>query len=166
MRLRRAVEERVVLPGHRQGLTAQELTEETGNHPRGVPVDQPAPPDMPLPLEVLASLADDCETIYTMRAGGDFKPHGLQLVGENALLATVRSLLGEGLIEVESEYLVDGDQLILREPLLRPGTSDEDLKRYWFVMTRAGWAAWEAGTDDLDAYKQAHPLELKDRRDR
>jgi hypothetical protein len=166
MRLRRAFGAQVVVPLHRPGLTAQEFTEETGNHPPGVPVDQPAPPDMPLPLEVLASLADDSETIYTMRAGGDFKPHGLQWVGENALLAAVRSLLGEGLIEVESEYVVDGDVFIHREPLGNPGTSDEDLKRYWFVMTRAGWAALEAGAADLDAYEEMRPLELKAQRDR
>jgi hypothetical protein len=162
MRLRRPFGEPIVGRLPRPGLTAQEFTEETGNHPRGVPVDQPAPPDLPLVLEVLNSLVDDCETIYTIRAGGDFKPHGLQLVGENILLATVRALMNERLIEVESEYVVDGEQIICREPLGDPGRSDDDLKRYWFVMTRAGWAAWEAGADELDSYFEAHPLELTD----
>jgi hypothetical protein len=106
---------------------------------------------------VLGSLATDSETIYSMRAGGDFKPHGLQLVGENVLLATVGSLLDSGLIEVESEYVVDGDQFNDREPEGELGTSNDALKRYWFVMTLARWAAFEAGADELKAYDEAHP---------
>jgi hypothetical protein len=95
------------------------------------------------------------------RAGGDFEPHDLQLVGENIVMTTVRALLNAGLIEVESEYVVDGGQIIHREALGDPSTSDDDLKRYWFVMTPTGWAAWEAGADELGAYMEAHPFELK-----
>ena len=144
-------------------MTAQEYTEELGNHPRGVPVDQPAPAGMPLAHEVLDSLADDSETVFTMRAGGDFEPHGVQLVGENVLRAKLRSLLKQDLIEVESECVVEGDLVIHREPREPVATEDDDLKRYWFVMTRAGRKAWEAGVDQLDAYTEAHPLELKPR---
>jgi hypothetical protein len=47
----------------------------------------------------------------------------------------LHGLLGEGLIEVESEYAVIDDQLIEREPRLPPATLAKDLKRYWLVLT-------------------------------
>lgn len=121
------------------GMTAQRFLEETGPYPRVAPVDQPAPTDMPLRLEVLGALADDAETVYTMRNCGNMKPYGLALVGENALLSKLRDLVDDGLIEAESEYLIVDDKLIEREPDLPLATSDDDLKRYWLVMTRAGW---------------------------
>lgn len=162
MRLRRPIGQPSTGPLPRRGITAQEVHEETGNHTRGVPVDQPVPPDMPLALAVLDSLADDCESIYTMRVHSKgWEPDGLELVGENFLLAAIRALMSEGLIEVESEYVVEGDQLIFREPPGAPGTADDDLKRYWFVMTRAGWAAWEAGAPELDSYLEANPSRRK-----
>lgn len=74
------------------------------------------------------------------------------------------ALMNEGLIEVESEYVIDGDRVIHREPLKQPGVSDDDLKRYWFVMTRPGRAAPEAGSRELTAYCEAHPMELKHQR--
>jgi hypothetical protein len=144
------------------GVSPQEFMEETGPYPRGVPVDEPAPADMPFRLDVLGALADDAETIYTMRNCGAMKPYGLALVGENVLLSMLRDLVDEGLVEAESEYVIVDDQLIEREPHLPLAISDDDLKRYWFVLTRAGWAAWEAGAAQVRAYHAAHPHE-KDR---
>lgn len=157
MRLRHPVEERV-LPAP-TGMSAQQFMQDAGPYPRVVSVDQPAPADMPFRLEVLGVLADGAESVYTMRNCGDMKPYGLALVGENALLSILRDLLGEGLIEVESEYVIVDGQLIERAPRLPPATSAEDLQRYWFVMTRAGWGVWEAGGDQVRAYHIAHPLE-------
>jgi hypothetical protein len=157
MRLRQPVREQV-MPGP-PGMSAQEFMEDAGPYPRVVAVDQPAPTDMPLRLEVLGALGDDAETIYTMRNCGDMKPYGLALVGENVLLSMLRALVDEGLIEVESEYVIVDDKLIEREPHSPLVTADDDLKRCWFVMTRAGWAAWEAGADQISAYHAAHPLQ-------
>jgi hypothetical protein len=106
----------------------------------------------------LSALADDAGTICTMRNCGDMKPYGLALVGD-LLVSMLRDLVDEGLIEAESEYVVVDHQLIEREPHLPLATSDDDLKRYWFVLTRAGWAALEAGADGVRAYYVAHPLE-------
>jgi hypothetical protein len=114
---------------------------------------------MPFGLDALGALADYAETIYTTRNCGDVKPYGLALVGENVLLSMLRDLLEQGLIEVESEYVIVDGQLIEREPHLPAATLDEDLKRYWFVLSRAGWAAWEAGADQVRADYVAHPLE-------
>jgi hypothetical protein len=144
------------------GMSAQQFLEETGPYPRVAPVDQPAPSDMPLRLEVLGALADDAETVYTMRNCGDMKPYGLALVGENALLSMLRDLVDDGLIEAESEYLIVDDKLIEREAQLPLATADDDLERYWLVMTQAGWAQWKAGADQISAYHAAHPLERND----
>lgn len=159
MRLRRPVGEHVIFGTVRAGMTPQEFTEEAAIYPKGVPIDRLPPADMPLRLEVLGALADDAETVYTMRNCGEMKPYGLALVGENALFSTLRDLLSEGLIEVESEYVIVDDQLIERQPHEPPATSDNDLKRYWFVMTKAGWAEWESGADEINSYHAAHPLE-------
>jgi hypothetical protein len=140
------------------GMTAQRFLEETGPYPRVAPVDQPAPTDMPLRLEMLGALANDAETVYTMRNCGNVQPYGLALVGENVLLSMLRELIDDGLIEAESEYLNVDDELIEREPDLPLATSDNDLKRYWLVMTRAGWDEWEAGADQISAYHAAHPI--------
>jgi hypothetical protein len=145
------------------GMTAQRFLEETGPYPRVAPVDQPAPTDMPLRLEVLGALADDAEPVYTMRNCGNVKSYGLALVGENVLLSMLRDLIDDGLIEAESEYLIVDDKLIEREPDLPLATSDDDLKRYWLVMTRAGWAEWEAGAEQISAYHAAHPLHAEDK---
>jgi hypothetical protein len=102
-------------------MSAQQFMEDAGPYPRVVSVDQPAPADMPFRLEVLGVLADGAETIYTMRKCGDMKPYGLALVGENALSSMLRDLLGEGLSEVESEYVVIDDQLIETRASLAAG---------------------------------------------
>jgi hypothetical protein len=57
------------------------------------------------------------------------------------------------------EYLVVGDRVVERPPVAEPGTTDDDLRRYWFEMTPAGRATWEAADNALDAYWDAHPLE-------
>ena len=113
----------------------------------------------PLGLMILDSLADDTETVYTMRDCGEMKPSGLALVGETALLGALRSLITDGLIAVESEYVVIGEETVHREVSGTPATSDDDLRRYWFVMTRDGWHTFEAASNVLDAYWDTHPLE-------
>src|ERR1700735_5035670 len=126
MRVRRPIREQVIpVP---PGRAAQRVLEEPAPYPRVVPVDQPAPTDMPLRLEVLGALADDAETVYTMRNCGNVKPYGLALVGENVLLSMLRDLVDDGLIEAESEYLIIDDKLIEREPDLPLATSHDDLK--------------------------------------
>jgi hypothetical protein len=87
------------------------------------------------------------------------KPYGLALVGENVLLSALRDLLSDGLIEVESEHVTIDQDIIEREPPGPVATSDDDPKRYWFVMTRAGWTEWEAGRDQILAYHAAHPVQ-------
>jgi hypothetical protein len=67
--------------------------------------------------------------------------------------------LAERLIEVESEYAVAGQQMIHRDVPGALGSSDDDLKRYWFVMTPDGWSKREDHLHELDAYRSAHPLE-------
>lgn len=141
-------------------MTAQEFMQESaGRYPKVVPVDQAAPADMPLRLEILSALADDAETLYTMRNCGEMEPYGLALVGEEVLLSALRCLLDAGLIEVESEYVAVAEEIIERVPHSPPASSDDDLKRYWFVMTAAGWAEWEAGAEKIDAYHAEHPIQ-------
>jgi hypothetical protein len=113
----------------------------------------------PLPLIVLDALADDVETIYTMRNCGDMVPNGLAVVGEVHILNALRSLLADRLVGVWQEYLVVGDRVVARPPVGEPGTTDDDLRRYWFEMTPAGRTTWEAAEKELDAYWDAHPLQ-------
>jgi hypothetical protein len=144
------------------GVTAAESIRQTATFPE-LPVEQPPPADMPpVTLMVLDSLADDAETIYTMRNCGDMAPNSVALVGEAHLLAAIRSLLEDGLIEVENEHAVIDGRLFLRPLAERARTADEDLRRYWFRLTPAGEAAWQEASDVLDAYRDAHPLERPD----
>jgi hypothetical protein len=140
-------------------MTAQEFTLETaGRLPPPVPDDQPPPEGMPLELVVLDSLADDVETIYTMRNCGAIEPHGLALVGEAHIREALRRLLAEGLIEVATEYAIV-DRQIRNHPIEgEPLTGDDDLRHYWFGLTPAGRAALEAGGDELDLFYDAHPI--------
>lgn len=141
-------------------MTAQEFTRVTaGGYYPAVSATQPPPGDMPaLTLMVLDALGDGSETIYSMRNCGDMAPFGVALVGESHLLDALRSALGEGLIEVEVEHVVVDGRLLARPPVRAPGTADEDLRRYWFCMTPAGWARREAASEVLNRYRDSHPL--------
>ncbi len=108
-----------------------------------VPATQEPPEDMPsLTLMVLDSLADDSETLTTMRDHGEVAPHGLALVGEEHIIAAIRLLLGDGLIE----------------PLEALGVDDAGLEQAWFRMTPAGWAEFRDAADVLERYWDAHPI--------
>jgi hypothetical protein len=111
----------------------------------------------PLPLMVLDSLADGPENIYSMRNCGDMAANGVALVGEAHLLDALRSLLADGLVQVEYEHVVVGDRVGERPLIGEPGTTDDDLRRYWFSMTPRGRETW-AAADVLDTYWDAHPL--------
>jgi hypothetical protein len=139
-------------------MTAQGFARETaGRLAAPVPDDQAPPEDMPsLRLMILDALADGAETIYTMRHIGGTEPGlGLEIVGEAHILDALRSLIADGLIEVDAEYIVVCDRLYSRRPD-HPETSDDDLRRYWFRPTPAGTAVWEAGSDELDTYWDSH----------
>ena len=162
MRSRRAFGKPVSWRLSRPGMTAQEFTRESAPLQPEVPSSTPAPLDMPgLELMLLDALADDSETLYTMRNCGDMQPNGLALVGKAALLDAVRELLEAMLIEVESEYVVSDGLLVERALVSRPGTSDHDLCRYWFVMTSAGQARLGAAAPELDDYWDQHPLKAR-----
>jgi hypothetical protein len=111
---------------------------------------------------VLDALADDVETIYTMRLCGDVAPTGLAVVGEVHILDALRSLLADELVGVWREYVILGDWVIARSPVGDLGTTDDDLRRYWFEMTQAGRERREAAASDLEAYWDTHPLEPRD----
>lgn len=143
-------------------MTAAEITRQTATYPE-LPVEQPPPADMPpVPLIVLDSLADASETIYSMRNCGDMVGYGAALVGESHLLMALRSLLEDGLVEVEDEHVIINGRLYVRPLAEHARTADEDLHRYWFRMTPAGQEIWRQASDVLDAYRDAHPLKLAD----
>jgi len=143
-------------------MTAAEITRQMAVYPE-LAVEEPPPADMPpVPLIVLDSLADGSETIYSMRNCGDMAAYGVALVGESHQLTALRSLLGDGLVEVEDEHVVIDGRLFVRPLAERARTADEDLSRYWFRMTLAGEETWRQVSDVLDAYRDAHPLELAD----
>jgi hypothetical protein len=111
---------------------------------------------------VLDSLADDAETVYTMRNCGEMAPYGVALVGESHLLDAIRSLLEDDLVEVELEHVAVGERLFVRPVAERARTGDEDLRRYWFRVTPAGEATWRQSSDVLDACRAAHPLKPRE----
>jgi DNA-binding PadR family transcriptional regulator len=152
------------VPLWRSDMTAQEYARETGGaYAPAVPANQPPPADMPpLPLMVLDSLTDDVESIYSMRNCGEMEAYDVALVGESYLLDTLRSLLSEGLLEVEAEHVVIDGRLLTRPPAPAPGTSDDDLRRYWFRITPAGHAKLRAAAEMLDSYAESHPLRIRE----
>jgi hypothetical protein len=110
----------------------------------------------PLPLVVLDGLADDIESVESLRDHGEVAPYGLALVDEQDVVDALRELLTDGLVQAweltnESEF---GFVLI---PVSGPATDDQSLRSYWFRWTPAGERAWREGHDALDAYFDAHP---------
>jgi hypothetical protein len=107
----------------------------------------------PVPLMVLDGLADDIENVESLRDHGEVTPYGLALVEEQEVVAALRNLLKEGLVEA----------LQLAEPELElvpandPSSDDASLRQYWFRWTAAGERAWREGRRVLDAYWDAHP---------
>ncbi len=101
-----------------------------------------------LALMVLDALAAAAETIYSMRNCGDMAANGLALVGDAHLLDALRSLLANGLVDVEAEHVSVRGGNSERPMIGRPSTTDSDLQRYWFrmTMTPAGLKTWEAAT--------------------
>lgn len=97
-----------------------------------------------------------------MRDCGDKAAYGVALVGESHLLAALRSLLEDGLVEVEDEHVVIDGRLFVGPLAGRARTADEDLRRYWFRMTPAGEATWRQVSEVLGAYRDGHPLKLAD----
>ena len=53
----------------------------------------------PVPLMVLDGLADDFESVETLRNHGEVDPYGLALVDEQEVVDALQTLLADGLIE-------------------------------------------------------------------
>jgi hypothetical protein len=107
----------------------------------------------PLTLMVLDAVADDWESIESMRNHGEVAPYGLALVDHGLIVDAVRSLLSDRLIEA-ADVAEDPVRLV---PVLTPQTDEPSLRRYWFRPTDAGKQVWRDGHDVLDAYWNAHP---------
>lgn len=107
----------------------------------------------PIPLMVLDSLADDWESIESMRGHGEVAPYGLALVDEGLVIDAVRSLLSDGLVEVR-EVADDPMRLV---PVAEPRTDESSLRSYWYRPTNAGDKLWQKGHSVLEAYYDAHP---------
>lgn len=151
------------VPLPRPDYSAQEFTWRAAGAPLpAVAANQPPPADMPpLALMVLDALADDAETIYTMRDYGGTPASGIALAGEEHLLEALRGLLAAGLAEVESEHVIAGGRVGARPPVGEPGTADDDLRRYWFRMTPQGRATWEQAGELIDAYWDRYPFHMQ-----
>jgi hypothetical protein len=106
----------------------------------------------PLPLMVLDGLADDIESVGSLRDHGEVPPYGLALVDEREVLDALSELLRDGL--VTALKIDDTDLVPVR--VAAPGTDSASLRRYWFKWTMAGEAAWREGREQLDAYWEAH----------
>jgi len=84
-----------------------------------------------------------------LRNHGEVAPYGLALVDERDVVAAVRSLLADGLIEA---WEPSGAPVEL-VPQPTPATDDESLRTYWFRWTRRGEAVWREGGEILDSYR-------------
>lgn len=107
----------------------------------------------PLPLMVLDGVADDMESVESLRDHGGVAPYGLALVDEQEVVDAVRTLLNDGLIEA---WQLSEPELEL-VPCPAPSTDDNSLRHYWFRWTPAGERAWRDVHAALDAYWDAHP---------
>jgi hypothetical protein len=112
------------------------------------PIDMP-----PLALMVLDGLADDIESVGSLRDHGEVPPYGLALVDEQEVVDALRSLLSDGLIEA---WHISEPKLQL-VPCPAPLIDDGSLRRYWFRWTPTGEQVWREGHGVLEAYWDAHP---------
>lgn len=129
------------------------------NDPPAVPADQPPPSDMPpLILLVLEALADDDETIHTLRDCGNVPPYGLALVGEQHILNALRAGLADGLISVSGEFTAPVNGGLAGKGVAEPGTDDASLRRYWFALTAAGEDALAQAGEALARYWERLPI--------
>jgi hypothetical protein len=108
----------------------------------------------PLPLMVLDGLADDFESMESLRDHGEVAPYGLALIDETEVVAAVRELLQQGLIEA---WCASGEPVEL-VPVSAPASDDASLRSYWFRWTALGERVWREGHDVLDAYYAEHPV--------
>jgi hypothetical protein len=109
--------------------------------------------EMPsLPLMVLDGLADDIESVGSLRDHGEVAPYGLALVDEQDVVEALRGLLNDGL--VEAWELAEPHLALV--PAQNPSSDDTSLRRYWFRWTPRGERLWREGQDALDAYWDAH----------
>jgi hypothetical protein len=107
----------------------------------------------PLTLMILDGLADDLESVGTLRDHGEVAPYGLALVSEQQVVDALRELLVGGL--VEAWELAEPKMNLV--PAAAPQTDDVSLRRYWFRWTADGKQAWNDGRGMLDAFWDAHP---------
>ena len=57
-----------------------------------------------------------------------------------------------------SEIVGGPDEGLFTVPVSGPKTDDDHLRAYWFDMTEAGKAEWEAGHEVLDDYRDENPI--------
>ncbi len=108
----------------------------------------------PLTLLILDGLADDFESVESLRDHGEVAPYGLALVDELEVIAAVRTLLEERLIEA---WEAAGDPVEL-VPTLHPSLDNASLGAYWYRWTPDGERVWRESRATLDAYYDEHPL--------
>jgi hypothetical protein len=108
----------------------------------------------PLALMILDGLADDFESVESLRDHGEVSPYGLAPVDERDVVGALRRLLEDGLIEA---WEASGDPIEL-VPTSTPAPDDASLRAYWFRWTADGERAWREGRDLLDAYYDEHPV--------
>ena len=106
-----------------------------------------------MPLMVLDGLADDFESVETLRNHGEVDPYGLALVDEQEVVDALRTLLADGLVEAWQPSHSRPELL----PCPAPSIDDASLRRYWFRWTPEGERVWRRGDAQLDAYWDAHP---------
>jgi hypothetical protein len=107
----------------------------------------------PVPLMILDALADDFESLESLRGHGEVAPYGLAMVDESEIADALRALLEDGLI---AAWEPSGEPVAL-VPVQTPDSGDSSLRSYWFKWTAEGERAWREAGHVLDAYWTAHP---------